>query len=167
MTTIRDAVIQDIPLIRELAFAIWPQTYGAILSKGQLDYMMDLIYSPAALKRQMEEGDRFLVLEMNGIPEGFASFGAIEPAATFKLHKLYIRPDRQKSGFGKMLLEQVIAMVGALEGAALQLNVNRFNKARQFYERMGFRVLREEDIDIGQGYFMNDYIMQYDLVPVV
>jgi ribosomal protein S18 acetylase RimI-like enzyme len=39
------------------------------------------------------------------------------------------------------------------------LNVNRNNKALGFYQKFGFVILREEDIDIGNGYFMNDYIM--------
>jgi ribosomal protein S18 acetylase RimI-like enzyme len=42
----------------------------------------------------------------------------------------------------------------------LQLNVNRNNPAKIFYEKLGFAVLNEEDIDIGNGYFMNDYVMQ-------
>jgi len=165
MTIIRDAIIEDIPVIRELAEVIWPPTYGAILTKEQLDYMLELIYSTPALEQRMQEGDRFLILETGGIPEGFASFGEIDPPGIFKLHKLYILPGRQGSGFGRMLLEQVIRMVSALEASALQLNVNRHNNARHFYEKAGFRVVREEDINIGQGYYMNDYVMQYDLEP--
>ena len=45
----------------------------------------------------------------------------------------------------------------------LELNVNRYNKARQFYETIGFVVVKEEDIDIGSGYFMNDYVMNLSL----
>ena len=45
----------DIPLIRELTFATWPQTYSSIISKEQIDYMLDMIYSPASLQKQMEE----------------------------------------------------------------------------------------------------------------
>ncbi len=47
-----------------------------------------------------------------------------------------------------------------LGGTALQLNVNRSNKARFFYEKLGFNVVREEDIDIGNNYFMNDFVME-------
>jgi ribosomal protein S18 acetylase RimI-like enzyme len=43
------------------------------------------------------------------------------------------------------------------------VNVNRHNKALHFYEKYGFKIIREEDIDIGEGYFMNDYVMELKL----
>ncbi len=165
MTTIRDAVIEDIPLIRRLAHDIWPSTYSQIVSPAQLEYMLDLIYSPGALERQMREGHRFLLLEEEGVSKGFADFGEIDPPGTIKLHKIYVLPNSQGRGWGRLLLDRVIQLSTALEASARQLNVNRYNKAKTFYEKMGFRVLREDDIDIGAGYFMNDYIMQYDLTP--
>jgi diamine N-acetyltransferase len=163
MTTIRDAIIGDIPLIRGLAQEIWPIAYGQLMTPGQLAYMLELIYSASALETQMREGHRFLILEEEGLPCGFADFGPIDPPGTFKLHKLYVLPSQQGKGRGKRLLEQVVALSTALEGSALQLAVKRDNKARHFYEKFGFRVLHEVDVPIGEGYFMRDYIMQYDL----
>jgi diamine N-acetyltransferase len=163
MTIIRDAVIEDMPIIRTLALAIWPVTYGQILSKEQLTYMLDLIYSFEALDKAIEEGHRFLILEIDKAPVGFAGFSAIDPPGAFKLHKLYVLPEHQGAGLGRRLLDQVINIISTLEADCLQLNVNRNNKAKHFYEKLGFRVIRQEDIDIGSGYFMNDYIMQYDL----
>ena len=43
------------------------------------------------------------------------------------------------------------------------LNVNRYNKALYFYEKHGFTIAQEVDIEIGEGYFMNDYIMKLSL----
>ena len=162
-TTIRDAIQQDIPLIRELAHAIWPDTYGNIVRKDQLAYMLELIYSQKALEQQMNEGHRFLIIETDDVPQGYASFSEADPPGVFKLHKLYVLTSKQGSGLGRQLLEHVLRVIGALEASALQLNVNRHNRARHFYEKLGFRVLREEDIFIGGGYYMNDYIMQFDL----
>jgi ribosomal protein S18 acetylase RimI-like enzyme len=42
----------------------------------------------------------------------------------------------------------------------LLLNVNRENPALGFYKKKGFEVIKTEDIDIGNGYFMNDYVMR-------
>lgn len=163
MTTIRDAIIEDIPLIRQLAQDIWPATYGDLLSPDQLSYMLDLFYSPEALDTQMREGHRFLILEEDGAPQGFADFGEIDPPGTVKLHKLYVLPSGQGRGWGRALLERVIELSNALEAHAILLQVKRDNKAKHFYERMGFRVLREIDVEIGAGYFMRDYLMQLDL----
>ena len=49
------------------------------------------------------------------------------------------------------------------EPCLMELNVNRNNKALQFYEHMGMRKLREGDFPIGNGYYMNDYIMGLDI----
>ena len=158
---IRQADLDDINTIGFLAQQIWPQAYGQILSKEQLAYMLHLIYNPAALKDQMlKQHHSFLVAELDEEPVGFASFSKTGRAGVYKLHKLYVRTDIQGKGLGKALINAVLEDIRALNASALHLNVNRHNKAKQFYERFGFRVIGEEDIDIGSGYFMNDYVME-------
>ena len=44
----------------------------------------------------------------------------------------------------------------------LDLNVNRHNQAQEFYKKLGFKIIREEDVPVGQ-YFMNDYVMRLNL----
>lgn len=149
----------DIPLIRELCFQIWPQTYRPILSEEQIDYMLDRMYSAASLQEQMSRGDLFFILYDETTPIGFASIGPINCAA-YKLHKIYVLPSQQGKGAGRFLLGAMIEKVRELKAEVLQLNVNRHNKARSFYERLGFSIIKEEDIDIGNGYFMNDYVME-------
>ncbi len=72
-------------------------------------------------------------------------------------------PDQQGNGTGKMLLEHVVRSIKERDATALTLNVNRYNKARYFYEKRGFTIAQEVDIEIGEGYFMNDYIMKLSL----
>lgn len=163
MQTIQAATVQDIPVIRDLSLRIWPDTYGNILSATQLNYMLEMMYSESALHRQMEEGQQFILIAENGEPLGFAAYGKLADEKTWKLHKIYILPNTQGKGLGRKLLEFVIAAVKKQGADKLILNVNRYNKARQFYERLGFTVLREEDINIGNDYFMNDYVMQLTL----
>ncbi|MCW3113128.1 MAG: GCN5-related N-acetyltransferase, partial [Segetibacter sp.] len=81
----------------------------------------------------------------------------------YKLQKLYVLPSLQKTGLGKELLQTVETVAKSMGGRTLQLNVNRKNIAKRFYERNGFAVIKEENIDIGSGYFMNDFVMQKDL----
>ena len=68
-------------------------------------------------------------------------------------------PDNQGKGLGQMRLDAVIQRVRS-RADTLELNVNRHNKALHFYERNHFKVIRTEDIDIGAGYYMNDYVME-------
>ena len=156
--SIRTATTKDIPVIQQLAEAIWYPAYGEILQPAQIAYMLRKFYSAEALQEQMTGGQEFILLLENDIPAGFAAFSQ---AATgiFKLNKLYVLPKLQSKGFGALLLAEVITRIASKGARSLTLNVNRYNKAKAFYERHGFVITTEEDIDIGNGYFMNDYVM--------
>jgi len=71
---IRYATTADIPLIRELTFKVWPQTYADILTPAQIDYMLVLMYSNESLEKQMRDGCRFIIVYNDNEPVGFASF---------------------------------------------------------------------------------------------
>ena len=160
---IRTADVDDISMIGWLAYQVWPVAYGDILTKDQLEYMLTLIYSPESLKKQMEQGHKFLIAELDTSPVGFASYSQIQNDGIFKLHKLYVLPGLHGKGLGKALLDIVTENVIALGAKTLRLNMNRHNKAKQFYERNGFIIIKEEDVDIGNNYFMNDYVMEKEL----
>lgn len=160
--TMRKASDEDILLIRELSMQVWPITYENILSKEQIDYMLHLMYSEAALHQQMHDKHQFFIIYNAGIPIGFASYSEIEPTI-YKLHKIYILTSHQGRGTGKFVIEEIIKSIEAEGATTLILNVNKNNKAKAFYEKLGFVAVREEDIDIGSGYYMNDYIMELKL----
>lgn len=160
--TIRKAYPADIPLIRDMAYQIWPQTYGSILSQEQLDYMLNLLYSEKVLHEQIEGNIEFIIAYDGVHPVGFASFGLVEPTI-YKLHKIYVLTSQQGKGTGRFIIEQLIKAMKAKGATALQLNVNRQNNAKNFYEKLGFVVMKEEDVDIGNGYYMNDYVMEKEL----
>ena len=158
--SIREATIADIPTIHGLAEAIWEPTYRAILSREQIDYMFEVIYTYEALERQMKEGQTFSLLLDGAEPIGFAAYSikdAVE--SVYKLNKIYLLPSRQGEGLGKKLLDMVEERVQHAGARYLDLNVNKYNKAKAFYERCGYQVLLEEDIPIGP-YWMNDYVMR-------
>jgi ribosomal protein S18 acetylase RimI-like enzyme len=159
MLEIKKAGTNDIPLIRSLAMKVWPGTYIPIIGEDQVAYMLDRFYSDAALQEQMARGDTFIVCYDAGQPVGFASFGPVEPD-TYKLHKLYILPQTQGKGIGKLLLDHIKNAVKTAGNHRLHLNVNRYNEgAKGFYARMGFTVVKDEDIDIGNGFYMNDHVL--------
>jgi diamine N-acetyltransferase len=162
--SIRPAELEDINTIGFLAQQIWPDTYGKIISPEQMYYMIGLFYSPASLRRQIvEDHHRFIIVEQDEEAIGFASWSEMADPGLYKLHKLYVLPGIQGRGLGRAVLQFIYDAIRPEGATGLRLNVNRYNKARQFYERVGFSVVGEEDVDIGNGYFMNDYIME---IPV-
>ena len=160
---IRKATLEDIPSIQSITYKTWPVAYGKILSQKQLNYMLDLMYTNEALQEQFKEDHVFYIAELNGQAVGFAAFNCYEKPDVYKLHKLYVLPQAQGSGAGKALLQFVINKVKELKASTLLLNVNRHNTAINFYKKIGFSVLKKEDVDIGNGYFMNDFVMQLPL----
>jgi GNAT superfamily N-acetyltransferase len=79
---------------------------------------------------------------------------------------LYVLQGQQGKGLGRSMLQFIFGVIGPEGAQVLRLNVNRFNKARQFYEKLGFRVIGEEDVAIGNDYFMIDYIMEAPVTSV-
>lgn len=154
--------IKTIPVIQSIAYQVWPRTYADILSHEQLSYMLEMMYSTEALTEQIRRHNHqfTLVYEQNQ-PVAFASFSRLATDdAGFKLHKIYICLENQGRGIGKELLRYIVSLIQPLGASYLDLNVNKQNRARFFYEKMGFTIVREEDIDIGNGFFMNDYVMR-------
>ena len=155
---IRNADHNDFAAITDIAHRTWPVTYQNILSKPQLDYMLELFYSESGLQKATENGQKFLLLSDSDVAVGFGSYEVKDPLSV-KINKLYVLPDRQGKGYGKLLLDEIEKRAVELDAQQLILNVNRNNKAIDFYKHLGFSITGSEDIDIGNGYFMMDYIM--------
>ena len=166
MFEIRKATIEDIPLINRLAWIVFPHTYKELLSPGQIEFMMDWMYSPTNLYKQMTEDGHIYYLAFQGDePAGYLS---IQPEGehVYHLQKIYVLPSYQGKKLGKLLFQQAIDGIKELHPAPCQmrLNVNRYNtKAVEFYQRMGMKKIFEGDFDIGHGYLMTDYIMALEI----
>lgn len=153
---------KDIPSIQEVANSTWFDTYMPILPDGQCEYMFEMMYSSSALRKQMDDGHVFFLCKYNGAARGYVS---IRPDGEnlFHLEKLYVQPDCQGLGLGRLLIEKAFGYARDNSSSSpcyVELNVNRNNKSLQFYQHVGMIKDREGDFDIGNGYYMNDYIMR-------
>lgn len=158
---IRKATTHDIPLIRSLAEVVFPATYEPLLPVGQVEYMMEWMYSEESLRRQMHEGHTYYIAYFEGEPCGYLSVEQ-QSERLFHLQKIYVLPLFQRRGIGEKLFRKAVEQVreqGILP-ATLELNVNRENRALDFYLRMGMHPTRTVDVEIGNGFYMNDYIME-------
>jgi ribosomal protein S18 acetylase RimI-like enzyme len=148
--------------IRAIAKEVWPIAYGAILSKEQLDYMMEMMYSIESLQLQAKEKKHhFILANENDNTLGFASyeFNYSETKKT-KIHKIYILSTQQGKGIGRKLIDYIETEAKKHGQEALFLNVNKQNVALHFYKNLGFTIDHEVIIEIGNGYVMDDYVMQ-------
>lgn len=163
MFTVSEATEYDISDIRDIAEKTWWPSYASILTPAQIRYMLDLLYAEEAIRRQMTEGTQtYLLLRDDDGPQGFASFSRRADApGVVKLHKLYVLPQQQGKGYGRALIDNIKERLRKEGISTLDLNVNRHNPALRFYEKAGFKLLREEDIAIGP-YWMNDFVMRLE-----
>ena len=163
MISIQSNIDNDFNSIRAIAHEVWPIVYRTILSQEQLEYMMEMIYSISSLQKQANEfKNHFIIATENETPVGFASYELnYNQTLKTKIHKIYILSHQQGKGTGKLLMDYILNQAKQNFQEALLLNVNKYNTSRFFYEKLGFTLVGEEIIDIGNGYVMDDFIMEY------
>jgi ribosomal protein S18 acetylase RimI-like enzyme len=131
----------------------------------ELEYMLDMIYSNEALSKQIQNKEQLFYLISDS--ESIIGFIGIEhnykSEAITKIHKIYLLPETQGKGYGKIVFEEIAKMALENNSKELLLNVNRFNTALNFYKKLGFEIKETVDIEIGNGYLMEDYVMQLEV----
>lgn len=153
---------EELKVVKALAYDIWPRVYDYMISQEQINYMLTMMYDSDKLKQQWLEGVKFVLLEVEGIPQGFVAFE--EKEECIFLQKLYLRPEMHGKGYGKNMLQVVIDFARDSKKSNIELTVNRNNKSLDFYFGNGFQIKEEKDFDIGGGYFMNDYILSLPII---
>ena len=150
----------DLPKVRDLAERIWRSSYAGLLSPGQIEYMLDWMYSLERLRRDWTSGVVFHWPIVDQIPVGYMATQTDPHAAVLHLHKLYVLPQFQGKGLGGRLLEHAFQAATQAGCQQVRLHVNKGNlRAIDCYHRHGF--LKEASVvnDIGGGYVMDDYVM--------
>jgi ribosomal protein S18 acetylase RimI-like enzyme len=152
--------IEELQYVQDIAHRTWPSTFRDILTPAQIEYMLDWMYNFDTLEQQFHDGQRFYAVKKNDQFLGFAAIELNHPEpGKVKLHKLYVLPDQHGKGFGKKLMDHVAEEAKREHMQSIVLNVNRYNSAVKFYENYGFSTLKEEIIDIGSGFIMDDFVM--------
>ncbi len=161
---IRTAVPEDIASIIHIAEVTWPHTYQGIISEEQIRFMLNRFYNEALIGEQLQQpGHHFLVAEEEGKLYGYThTIQDGQRPGVFKLSKIYLLPDAQGRSLGKTLMDATIKHILPMGASLLELNVNRYNPAKNFYDKQGFEVVDEVDIPLDQ-FWLNDFIMHKKL----
>ncbi|MCL2525370.1 MAG: GNAT family N-acetyltransferase [Betaproteobacteria bacterium] len=160
---IRPATPDEVPAIAALAREIWQAAYAEIISQAQIDFMLAQRYDHQRLRADLDSADKWFDLACHdGRRAGFA--GSEIYRGEFKLDKLYIHPDYQRRGVGGQLIAHVAARASRLGYSGLILAVNKRNeKAIAAYGKHGFTIREAIETDIGDGFVMDDFIMEKKL----
>ncbi|WP_300685759.1 GNAT family N-acetyltransferase [Chryseobacterium sp.] len=158
------ATKNDIPLIQNLARRSWENAYAEILSGEQMEYMLSEMYSETEINSHLQNPDYQYYLiqdENNNSYEGFIGYELNYEENTTKLHRIYLIPESKGKGFGKGALQFLNEKASENGNRRIILNVNKYNAARNFYESQGYSVYDEGVFDIGGGFVMDDYLMEF------
>ena len=159
---IRKAILSDIPVIKEIAEKAWRPTYDHILTEQQTLFMLDLMYNSLTLENQIKGNIEFFMVDLGQETVGYFAVENVSDQKV-KLHKLYLDPTQKQKGLGRKIIQYIKDWALTNQKNSIILNVNKNNSAVQFYQKVGFTILEEMILDIGEGYVMDDYIMQLHL----
>ncbi|MCO6461362.1 MAG: GNAT family N-acetyltransferase [Saprospiraceae bacterium] len=159
MIEIKKATLGDLQTISDLARKIWQDTYVHNIGQEQVDYMLALFYSPSVLSEKIKTGHEIYCIFSDKTLIGYIHLES--RVNDYFIHKFYIDTSLQHKGIGSFTMAFILQKL-TIEKKPLRLHVNRKNfKAINFYFKNGFTIEDYADFDIGQGYFMNDFIMLY------
>jgi RimJ/RimL family protein N-acetyltransferase len=159
MLKLKTAVLADAPELAALAARIWRIHYPPIIGSVQVEYMLATMHTAENIETQMNKGQTFSFIIHDEKKIGYTATSRPAPGELF-IHKFYIDPALQGKGIGKMVFGEILALNPAAE--TIRLTVNRMNyKSINFYFKVGFVIEEVKDFDIGNGYFMHDFVMKY------
>lgn len=164
MITFKKAGEKDISLIRTLAEQSWKNAYLDIISLEQVEYMLQKMYSAEEIFSHLKNPTyHYFIIEEDSVPAGFIGFENHYEEHTTKLHRIYLLKEFKGKGLGKFALQFLKEKVNETSDDRIILNVNKNNAAQKMYESQGFKVYEEGVFDIGNGYVMDDFLMEYHL----
>ena len=165
MKNLRIIPVTNMELVYSLvpvAEEIWREHYISIIGEEQVEYMLEKFLSADALVEQINSGYEYFLMSYDYT---FAGFAAVkEENGELFLSKLYVDKDFRKKGIGSYMFQKFIEICKLRELKKIWLTCNRNNtNSLEVYKKLGFTIVREEVADIGNGFVMDDYILEYEV----
>ena len=154
----------QLELIDGLAREIWYEYYVPLIGRAQVDYMVSKFQSSGAMAAQIREGYEYFITERDGRSIGYCAVQPQPADGRLFLSKLYLLCDARGAGTGRVCMEFIEQLARRRGLKLLWLTVNKGNPAVKAYERLGFRIAADLEIDIGGGFVMDDFRMEKPLV---
>lgn len=143
----------------ELATNIVREHFDPIIGKAQNDYMISKFQTPESIADALYHGYRYYFVKDSDSIVGFTAF--VKKDDEMYLSKFYLKKEEWGKDYSLYMLRFVVLNVESLNLHNITLRVNRENPAVQAYKKIGFNIVREDKSDIGEGFFMDDYIMEF------
>ena len=153
----------QIETVAELAKRIWSEHYAELLGPDQIAYMVEKFQSADAIRSQLEhDGYQYFLFQYGGKNAGYLAIQFQEDSLF--LSKIYVDKEFRRKHLAKTGVEYAKKLCLDKGFQKLWLTVNKGNRGSiAAYEKMGFKITREQVAEIGGGFVMDDYIMELEL----
>jgi ribosomal protein S18 acetylase RimI-like enzyme len=148
--TVREATIEDVPRIRDIASAGWHAAYADVLDEATVERVLAEWYAPEDVERAVRSEDVvYLVAESTGggvvgYVSGAARTGRYGSGSSF-----YVAPERWGEGIGSALFDRLLDALREAGVERVEFEVLAANEdARGFYEARGFEAVGESTDDL-------------------
>lgn len=150
-----------IEITAQLAHKIWNQHYVPIIGQDQVDYMLGKFQNIEAISNQIKNGYEYFVIFNQNIPSGYLALVPNPNDKKLMISKIYVDSDFRGLGLGSKLMEFTLetAKEGTFECVWLTVNKNNI-KTIEWYKSKGFIIKQKIEMDIGNGFIMDDYLME-------
>lgn len=154
---------EEIKSLARLAKEIWFEYWGIILTIEQIEYMVEKFQSETAIENQYKN-EKYTYWFMNNDGKNIGYFGLSEREKYLFLSKLYIIKDYRGKGIGHKAFDKIKEIAKEKNYKFIRLTVNKYNSNTiAAYKKWDFKIIDSVVTDIGSGFVMDDYIMQYEL----
>ena len=145
----------------KLAHKIWNQHYVNIIGQLQVDYMVEKFQSVEAISEQIKKGYAYFLSYHKELPCGYLALVANEEEKKLMISKIYVDAEFRGLNLGTELLDFSVQKAKENGYKLLWLTVNKNNSnSIQWYEKRGFEIKEKIEMDIGNGFVMDDYVME-------
>ncbi|WP_405115092.1 GNAT family N-acetyltransferase [Paenibacillus sp. FSL K6-1217] len=151
--------------VARLAAEIWHEYYISIITVEQIDYMLGKFQSVPAITDQIHhQGYEYYLIHNGASAVGYIS--AREDEGKLFLSKFYVGKEYRGRSYASQALAFLEKLCQDRSLTHIWLTVNRDNESTiAVYKKKGFRTIREQVADIGNGFVMDDLIMEKE-IPV-
>lgn len=155
----------QIDVVAALAREIWDEHYVPLIGRAQVDYMVGRFQSAPAIAGQIGAGYEYFLVHDGRLPVGYFAIQAQPEQGSVFISKFYLHGLQRGRGTGRRCMEFIEQLASGRGLILLWLTVNKANPSVKAYQRMGFRIAAELEIDIGSGFVMDDFRMEKQLAP--
>ena len=160
---------EEVEALAHMAHHIWNEYWPALIGQAQTDYMVEKFQSLNAFRTDIADNGYeywFIMDDEGDTPRIIGYTGGHTESETnrFFISKIYLLKEHRGRGIAAAVTRFYKQLCRDRGLAAMYLTVNKQNQmAIRAYEKQGFVTIDAVETDIGEGFVMDDFIMENPL----